>query len=137
MLGREVTLPLGAVVGPPPGKREGGCTSEYVEWLGYTMEQAFDHARKCLNKSFQRQKKSYDQKQRGREYSVGDWVWRWYPPRANQKLGLGWTGPYLVIGKGGGTSVQIQKDSQAPKIMVHSNDLKPYVGKVALKSWLV
>ena len=100
------------------------------------MEQSFDHARKFLNKSFQWQNKSHDQKLKSRDYSMGDWVWRWYPPKANQKLGLGWTGPYLVTGKGGGTSIQIQKDAQAPKVMVHSDDLKPYTGRKVLKSWL-
>ena len=30
-----------------------------------------------------------------REYKVGDWVWRWYPPEKS-KTGNPWTGPYEV-----------------------------------------
>lgn len=34
-----------------------------------------------------------------RDIVIGKFVWRWYPPRANLKLGLRWMGPYLVIQK--------------------------------------
>ena len=30
-------------------------------------------------------------------YVTGDVILRWYPPEANQKFGLGLTGPYQVV----------------------------------------
>jgi hypothetical protein len=52
-----------------------------------------------LNISASRQKKAYDKGLKPRSFQKNNLVWRWYPPLANAKLGLGWTGPYKVISK--------------------------------------
>ena len=83
MLGREVTMPIDLIVGLPPGEPEYVCPIQYVEWLKGAMATSFEFANDVGLKE--------------REYQIGKWVWRWYPPAAGQKSKLGWTGPYLVI----------------------------------------
>jgi hypothetical protein len=56
-------------------------------------------------------------------------VWRWYPQKADQKLGLGWTGPYLVNWKISEVLYQIQKDPDSRKLAVHVDHLKSYRGE--------
>ena len=55
------------------------------------------------------------------------WVWRWYPPKAKQKLGLGWTGPFEVLEKVGESAVKIQRNGKS--LVIHMNDVKPYEGR--------
>ena len=67
---------------------------------------------------------------------MGQWVWRWYPPAINNKLGQGWTGPYLVIGQRSEVNYEIQKDSDKPSVIVHVDHLKPYQGSNPPVNWL-
>ena len=125
MFGREVRLPLEAIVGTPPREPTPECPSEYVEWAKFTLENAFQFARKSLQKSFKRQKRNYDSHLKSRGLPIGSKVYRWYPPKANQKLGLGWTGPYTVVEHIGNTSVRISLDRDETEVVVHRDDLKP------------
>jgi len=63
-------------------------------------------------------------------------VWRWYPPTANLKLGLGWTGPYLIVKQVSPLTYCIQKTSTARKINVHVDHLKLYEGQNAPRNWI-
>ena len=69
-------------------------------------------------------------------FDVNEWVWRWYPPAAGLKLGLGWTGPYLVVGKISKLTYSIQKRPDSPIVNVHVDHLAPYHGNNAPESWL-
>ena len=60
----------------------------------------------------QRQKQYYDKGLKPREYEPGDWVWRWYLPAVSNKLGQGWTGPYLVIKRISDVTYEIQLNSE-------------------------
>lgn len=73
-----------------------------------------------------------------RTFESGDWVWRWYPPKANTgtKLGLGWTGPYLVVRKITAVTYAIQRDENGHIITVHVDNLKPYEGTSQIENWL-
>lgn len=128
MFGREVTLPIGMVVGPAPGETKRDCPSQYVEWLREGLERAFEFVRENVKSSASRQKKSYDRNCKRRNYEVGSLVWRWYPPKANQKLGTGWTGPYQVMAVKGYSSVLLQYKEGCPSVWVHKDDLKQYRG---------
>ena len=74
MLGRENRLPLRVIVGMSPGKKRTECPSEYVEWVRNSLENSYDFARENLQRSFARQKRSYDKNVRRRDYPVGSWV---------------------------------------------------------------
>lgn len=65
----------------------------------------------------------------GFEIQVNSWVWRWYPPTANKKLGMGWTGPYLVLEKLTYLTYRIQKSEQDKSLVEHGDHLKPFVGR--------
>lgn len=109
MLGREIAMPVDLVTGPTPAFE---CMSEYAEWLRYSMACTHAHARERTRLSVARQKKLYDITLRDRKYAVGMQVWRCYPPKANQKLGLGWTGPYIERELGGESSLRITKEGE-------------------------
>ena len=59
-----------------------------------------------------------------RELFVGQKVWWYYPPSANQKLKYPWTVPYEVIDVAGGRNVVLIK-GQGRDSWVNSTSLKP------------
>ena len=61
------------------------------------MGVAHEFARKQSGRSAERQKRYYDIRAASRKFQIGDWVWYYYPPTGNRKLGRGWLGHYLVV----------------------------------------
>ncbi|XP_033760732.1 uncharacterized protein LOC117342645 [Pecten maximus] len=136
MLDREVDCPIDLMVGGAPESQTDLCTLEYAEWLKSTMQETFVYANKHLDTAAKSQKQTYDRKLKLREFEQGTWVWRWYPPKAGQKLELGWTGPYLVVEKISALTYKIQKEKQSAAINVHVDHLKPYEGISTPQNWL-
>ena len=56
-----------------------------------------------------------------KKYPIGSWVWRWYPPKAKQKLG--WTGPYLVINQLSDITYRRQRNNQTSPSTEPSQEL--------------
>ena len=129
MLGREVSVPLDVLVGRAPDKVV-GCQTEYVEWLRDSMATAFDYARRQLKKSALRQKRLYDLKSIEASFNTGQFVWRWYPPKANVKLGKGWTGPFRVMSRPTEVNAVIRYRPNDKDIRVHLDHLKTYQGDI-------
>ena len=128
-LGTENLLPVDLTMGPlPQGDRT--CPVEYVEWLKGTITRAHEAARIALKKSTVKQKRGYDFKAKPTRYAIGDYVWRWYPPSANRKLGIGWTGPYKVVGCPTNINCEIQRNRGDRKNRVHVDHLKKYLGGI-------
>ena len=100
---------------------------EYVEWVQNTLERVFRFVRVNTESSVHKQKYYHDRNCKTREVEPGMWVWRWYPPKAKEKLGLGWTGPFKVVEKIGRSAVRIMRDGKV--LVVHINDVKPYEGR--------
>ena len=100
------------------------------------MTEAFVFTHGQLGLAAKRQKNNYDRGLKPREYNEGSWVWRWYPPLANQKLGLGWVGPYLVIKRLSYLMYRIQKNRESSPIVVLVDHLKPFVGTKHPRNWL-
>ena len=111
MLCREISLPIDIMAGSTTLHPEQISPIQYVEWMRNSMQRAFDVAFENLAASFNRQKKYYDTKLKSREFNVGENFLRWYPPKANQKLGLGWTGPYRVNRKLSEITYEIKESS--------------------------
>ena len=99
MFGREMQCPIDIIAGILAQNKIKTCPIQYIEWLKHTLELTFSFASENLAKAATRQKKHYDRGVKPRSFSEGDFVWRWYPPHANLKFGLGWIGPYLIKGK--------------------------------------
>jgi hypothetical protein len=103
--GREMTLPLDVMVGVPRSQvGHYQCHTEYVEWLRSSLQRAYELARKRMKTAAQRQKNYYDARSKPHGYEVGNFVWRWYPPKANRsclKAGLvrieSWQYPQRLI----------------------------------------
>jgi len=57
------------------------------------------------------------------------------PSRGKQKLGLGWIGPYLIIKKLTDLTYKIQKHQNSKAIVVHVDQLKPYLGETEPFNW--
>ncbi|XP_033728208.1 uncharacterized protein LOC117317503 [Pecten maximus] len=136
MLGREVFVPIDLMAGTPSHTPE-QCPVEYVEWLRHSMQTNFEFANSNLGKAARLQKRNYDSKLKARNYDIGSWVWRWYPPKVNQKLGLGWTGPYLVVKQISGVTYRIQRNRESVGINVHVDHLKLYEGENPPVNWLL
>lgn len=126
MLGRETSLPIDIITGSPthPNDAPIECPVKYVEWLKEAMQNAFDFAHENLQNSFQKQKRYYDTKLKIRSFEPKTLVLRWYPPEANQKLGLGWTGPYEVVRKLSDITYEIKRCSDGKLKIVHVDHLK-------------
>lgn len=127
MLGRETLLPIDLVTGSLVHHNEAPveCPVKYVEWLKDAMQNAFDFAHENLQNSFQKQKRYHDTKLKARSFEPKTLVLRWYPPEANQKLGLGWTGPYEVVRKFTDITYEIKRCTDGKLKIVHVDHLKP------------
>ena len=124
MLGREISLPLDIMTGSHHAGNQIECPSLYVEWMRNTMQRAFDVTHENLQSSFQKQKQYHDFKLKERQFAIGSQVLRWYPPKANQKLGLGWTGPYTIRRKLSDITYEIQDCKTLKLKVVHVDHLK-------------
>ena len=137
MLGRETTLPLDLMLPQPPCTRSYRCSVEYVEWVKSAMERNFELAREHLAHAAVRQKKNFDLRAQIRKFSRGDWILRFYAPKAMQhKLDFPFTGPYLVIKSIGEVNYLIQKDPKSVPFTIHVDDMKLYLGPDRPESWL-
>ena len=101
------------------------------------MTNAFEFAYGQLGVVASRQKRDYERGLKPREYKEADWIWRWYPPSAGVKLGLGWVGPYLVIKRVTYLEYTIQKDVNSRSFTIHVDDMKPFEGLRHPDSWLI
>ena len=130
MFGEELPLPIDLMAGPPPRHDSRyRCRTEYVEWLRQTISRAHTFARQQLGVAANRQKSYYDKSAQPAKFSAGMYVWYWYPPKANCKLGKGWTGPYRVMGCPTEVNVIIQLSPEHAPKRVHINQLKPHLGR--------
>ena len=137
MLNREIDTPLDVMVGPPPSSKQPECPIKYIEWVRSAMLCAFEYTYQQLGLAATRQKRDYNRGLKPREYEEGNWVWRWYPPTANQKLGLGWVGPYLIIKRLSYLTYRIQKTKEDRPLVVHVDHLKPFAGTKHPENWLL
>ena len=125
--GREINLPLTVQLGNLIFPSENECPVVYVNWVRNTLERVFSFVRERSEASTLKQKQYHDRKLKVTSFEPGMLVWRWYPPDAKTKFGLGWTGPYRVIETVGNCSVKIENKNK--NLIVHKNDLKPYEGR--------
>lgn len=128
MLGRENNLPIDLIVGSPMEGERHTCPVEYVEWVRKATEKCNNFVQKSLQNSALKQKKYYDRGLKPRSFNVGDFVWRWYPPKVAESLAAGWIGPYKILKKITSITYQIQRSPESKPIVVHVDHLKPFEG---------
>ncbi|CAG2249684.1 Retrovirus-related Pol polyprotein from transposon 17.6 [Mytilus edulis] len=135
MFGRDMMCPIDVVTGNSPDEINANCPVQYVEWLKCTLENTYSFATKYLSRAASRQKKNYDRGVKPRRLVEGDFVWRWYPPFANVKFGLGWTGPYKIEKKISEVSYRIRKNPKSKTLVVHIDHLKPGSEGIPPEAW--
>ena len=110
---------------------EENCPMHWLEQVQVKIPKLYAHAsfHLHLNASIQlcaHAKAGY----RVRQYCVGQMVWRYYPPWANEKLNSAWTGPWIVERQYPNATVQVQlaKGGVGAKedatLMVHASCLE-------------
>lgn len=101
MLGRNVTLPLAAVIGKPFNEADSeNEVSEYIEEQQRTLSDVHTRARKHLKKSAEYKKRYYDLKAKKQLMERGQPVWLYDNTRkvgVCPKLTSKWKGPNLII----------------------------------------
>lgn len=104
------------------------CPSEYVEWMRAAHQEAGRYARGQPLRTHLKLKRVHDAKAAFRRFPSSTCVLYYYVPKARKKLGLAWTGPYLVIEAKLGWMVKIQREPHGEIKEVHIDHLKqcPY-----------
>jgi transposase InsO family protein len=136
MFGREVNVPIDLALGRPANHWE--SYSDFVAHKTKVMEEAYSTTRQQLNVTANRSKRYYDMRVRKNEYTVGSWVWYYYPRRrvgVSPKWQRYYQGPYLVTQVLGPVNVRIQRSRRATPLVAHVDKLKRYNG-VERESWL-
>lgn len=127
MFGREVRLPVDVMFGRCP--QEQGGTTEYVDKLRRTLENAHERVRQNLQVAQRRQKDHYDVRAYGEKYAAGDRVWLHVPAikkGQTAKFASSWDGPYEVLEPLSEVTYRIRKEGPRGKVKVeHFNNMKP------------
>ncbi len=133
MLGREINLPLTAVVATP--KEEDGEAPDYEDYVADLQERmhtAHEIARTHLKKAAVHQKQQYDPRTKSHALTAGQPVWLWDPSRKkglSPKLTSKWKGPFVVVQKIDDLVYRIQRGPRTKAKVVHINRLRVYEGE--------
>ena len=134
MLGREVRLPLDAMVGnPPEAEYQELPASEYAADLVKAIEQAHQAVSEQVDQAYRYQKKEYDRHVKASEYNEGQAVWlREYPhtPGRSKSLKRPYTGPWIITTRYSRATYRIQRSKGSKSKVIHADRLKPYYGSV-------
>ncbi|CAG2240875.1 unnamed protein product [Mytilus edulis] len=137
--GREVTLPLQAVIPmPSPAQDYATCKEDFVIDLQNRLQTVHELARKNLKNKVQYQKKYYDVKSKKRMFKVGQLVWLNDPTRkigVCSKLSAKWKGPYIITKCMDDTTYIVKKTAKQMAKAYHVNRLMSYEGQ-KLPVWM-
>ena len=136
MYGQEINCPIDLMYGPPPDSVEYECPIDYAEWLHSAMRNAFQVTRENLKVAARRQKYYHDLTSSENNFQIGTFVWRFYPPLADQKVEVDWDGPYLIVKNISDLTYTIQKSPTSRQINVHVDHLKAYLGEYGPIPWV-
>ena len=133
-LGRDVVLPLQALIGLPPQSNEQmdqQSYASYVQSLHEELEKIHLVARKALHTKSQYQKRHYDLRAKKRVLSVGDGVWVHDSTKrlgVCTKLASQWHGPYLVTKRIDDLVYLVKRSLKTPAKAIHIDRLVRYRG---------
>lgn len=137
--GRNVILPLAAVIGRPISNNNDIETVEdYVRELRKNLEFTHDFARLNIGKSTEYQKRHYDCNAKLQKYSAGQCVWLHDPTRHKgvcSKLLNKWKGPYLVTKVLDDIVCLVKRSKSMKPKAYHIDRLWPYSG-VNIPNWI-
>ena len=131
MLGRELRTPAELAFGRPPDAPAVPAGPEYARKLQDRLDSAHHFAREQLREAGVKQKRYYDVKSRGRDFTADELVWVYNPIRKkgrSPKLDSKWTGPCKVLGRLGEVVYRVQMPPRGRKVALHRDRLAPYRG---------
>ena len=131
--GTELRLPVDLIYGTrAPALQSDSCPMNQMEQIRVKIPKLYAHAGSHLRRSAQIQSGAHAKGgYRVRQYRVGQMVWRYYPPWANEKLSSAWTGPWIVKRQFPNATVQVQLAKggvgakENTRLIVHASCLKP------------
>ena len=134
--GREIILPMAAVIGQPKGENPGNV-SDYVENLQEKLQQVHQLARTNLKKSAIYRKRHYDIKSSKRVLAPGQAVWLYEPSKrlgVCAKLAPRWKGPALVLQRLDDLTYVVKLKQNTPAKVYHIDRLRAYQGN-SIPKW--
>ena len=138
-LGRENRMPLDLLMGLPTEEVNAGRSiNQFVAEMQERTEAAYIVAREQLRVAAERRKTMYVFRVKMKDFSIGDWVWYYYPRRyrfRSPKWQKNYTGPFLVIREIGPVNYVIQKSQRSQPFVVHADKLKRCFSATP-KTWL-
>ena len=127
-LGRENRMPIDVVMGLPLEEVNGDQSiDEYVVHQQELAGEAYQLVRQHLQQNAERRKVAYDARVKKREYTVGDWVWYFYPRRFTRKSPKWqrcYIGPYLIVRAIPPVNYVLQKSQRSQPFVVHADKIK-------------
>ena len=132
MYGRETNMPIDLIACASNVEPE-ATIDEYVEHLRHNLTVAYDSVRKNTKKAAERQKRYYDAKVRGIEYTAGELVLIYYPrsyKNRSKKWTSGYIGPCMVTRRINAVNYVIKKSPKSRESVVHVDRLKRYPGRI-------
>ena len=139
VLGRENRAPLDITLGDIPEEKEYyNSYDKFVSQMQQRWRKSYSTAREHLETAAERRKREYDVKVKSKQFSIGDWVYYFYPRRytkKNPKWSRNYDGPFLVVNVIPPSDYVIQKAKRTAPQVVHGDKLKLCHGNTP-QSWL-
>jgi hypothetical protein len=132
VFGKQVTLPLQAVVGKPMEDSSYDDDEGYVSTLQQKLNHAHELCRSKLKKSADYQKRHYDLRAKKRRLSEGQAVWLHHPgrrPGVCSKLTAPWKGPYVITKRLDDITYLVKRSAKQMAKAYHIDRLLPYQGR--------
>ena len=134
MLGRQVRLPINALIRPPSEEKpEQMLTTEYAEALADAVALAHATAAKHLESQYAYQRRMYDRHVQAQTFEVGQPVWlRTFPciKGRSKSLMRPWDRVWIVLARLGEVTYRVQKTLTSRSQVVNGDRLKKYEGLV-------
>jgi len=127
VFGTELWEPADLIYGVERGNLDFPCRVTFIEHLKKMIRTGHRFVRENLGITAEHQKRDFDRRARPKRFEPGDIVYRYFPPKANRKIGPKWDGPYTVIRSIGGTTYELQ--TSHGKVRWHVDYLKPAFGR--------
>ena len=97
LFGEEMWRPMDLIYGVPRGGLDFPCGTPFIEMLRMELRKGHAFVRGRLKQDAIHQKRDYDKRASPRCFEPGDFVYRYYPPKASNKYGAKWDGPFKVV----------------------------------------
>jgi hypothetical protein len=138
VFGRDVVLPIQAVIGRPRSEQAVMDHESYIMSLQEQLVEIHDMARKNLQKAAVYQKRHYDNSSKTKSYRSGQLVWLHDPVRkvgVSTKLVNKWKGPFVITKIVDDLICMVKRTQIGVAKAYHVDRLYPYQG-TKVPNWI-